>query len=148
MGHRSHFAGRARLAGRSRIGGRSHIGGKADGFARVHASAGTPSAVRIAMQYVGSRNPTRTRGPWCGDFMNLIEHRAQRPGIKSRRAVDWRHYGHGSAPVAGAIVVFRGHVGRVIQRLGDKVQVISGNYGHKVGIGVYNVRSAIAYRMP
>ena len=80
--------------------------------------------------------------------MNLVEHRAGRSGIASRRAADWRNYGHRSTPVPGSIAVFRGHVGRVIERIGNEVEVVSGNYGHRVGLGFYNIRSAIAYRMP
>ena len=115
----------------------------------VTAGSARPSkAVNVAMRYLGSGNPTGSKGPWCGDFMNFVEHKIGRKGIHSRMARNWANYGHRSGPVAGAIAVFRGHVGLVINRVGDRIKIISGNYSHRVAQGVYAIRSAIAFRMP
>lgn len=120
---------------------------------RAHASAiargaARGDAVSIAMRFLGSGNPTGTRGPWCGDFMNLLEHLSGRRGIASRMATAWASYGHASAPVRGAIAVFPSHVARVIAREGDRLEIISGNWSRRVGIGWVRLRSAVAFRMP
>ena len=45
--------------------------------------------VAIARSYLGRRNPTGTRGPWCRDFVNMVLRQA---GVTladtSRRAID------------------------------------------------------------
>lgn len=84
--------------------------------------------------------------------MNLVEHLAGRSGIRSRLAIDWARYGRPTAPVRGAIVVLRTragfHVAQVMDRVGDRLRIISGNWSHRVGIGWASLRSAVAFRMP
>ena len=105
-------------------------------------------AVGIAMRYLGSGNPTGTHRAWCGDFINMTERLAGRQGLASGGlASTWRGYGHASAPVRGAIAVMRGHVSRVVARFGDRVELISGNWSHRVSIHLARIRDVVAFRM-
>ncbi len=104
-------------------------------------------AVSIAMRYVGRGNPTGSHHAWCGDFVNMTERLAGRPGMASGAlASSWRSYGHASGPVRGAIAVMRGHVSRVIARVGGGVWLISGNWSHRVKIHFARLGQVLAFR--
>ena len=106
-------------------------------------------AVGIAMRYLGAGNPTGTHRAWCGDFVNMTERLAGRRGLASGGlASAWRTYGRASGPVRGAIAVMRGHVSRVVARLGDSVELISGNWSKRVAIHLARTRDIVAFRMP
>jgi uncharacterized protein (TIGR02594 family) len=104
-----------------------------------------------AEKFVGSRNPTGFRGPWCGAFMGMIAHRS---GVRLPtgylQAREWAKVGHRvSGPRIGSIAVMRHHVGIVagVDGRGNPI-LVSGNHGRRVGIGVYGARRVIAYVQP
>lgn len=110
------------------------------------------NAVAIAETYLGS-NPTGRASLWCADFANLVERQLGRAGTKSREALSFLHYGPRVVdPRPGDIVVLGrrggGHVGYLIKQTAAGPEIISGNHGHRVGIGVYNPHSVIAYVRP
>lgn len=115
----------------------------------------TASVLREAAKYMGG-NPTGRRSLWCADFANMVLKRTGHRAVASRRARDLIHAGRRiSRPVPGAIVILRrggrgsGHVGFVqgVDRNGNPI-VISGNHGHRVGVGVYSRSKVLAYVMP
>jgi hypothetical protein len=108
--------------------------------------AGQERLVSVALRHMGSRNFTGRRGPWCGFAMNAFAREAGMPTIGSGRAIDWRTYGRPSGARAGAIAVFRHHVGIVTGIIGNKLQIISGNHGGRVGVGLYSMSRVVAYR--
>ena len=104
-------------------------------------------AVSIAMRYVGRANPTGSHRAWCGDFVNMTERLAGRPGMASGAlASAWRSYGHASGPVRGAIAIMRGHVSRVIARVGNGVWLISGNWSNRVKVHFARLGQVLAFR--
>jgi uncharacterized protein (TIGR02594 family) len=115
------------------------------------ARGGGGSLLAVADRFVGSRNPTGYRGPWCGAFMGMV---ARRSGMRLPtgylQAREWAKAGRRiSGPRIGAIAVLRHHVGIVagIDRGGNPI-LVSGNHGRRVGIGVYGARRVIAYVQP
>lgn len=113
---------------------------------------GLSSPVRVAERYLGG-NPTGRASLWCADFMNLVERQVGRVGTGSRLAFSYLHYGHGvSDPRPGDIVVLGrhggGHVGYLVTMTAQGPEVISGNHGHRVAIGVYPRSRVVAYRRP
>jgi uncharacterized protein (TIGR02594 family) len=109
---------------------------------------GTARAVELAKQYLGG-NPTDHLTLWCADFVNFIEHKMGRPGTDSREAKSFLHYGHAvSDPKFGDIVVLNrsggGHVGYFLAGASRGPLIISGNHGHRVGIGVYPASRVLA----
>lgn len=105
----------------------------------------------LASRYVGSRNPTGFRGPWCGAFMAMVARRAGlRPPSGFLRASQWAHAGRRvSGPRVGAIAVLPHHVGIVagVDQSGNPI-LLSGNHGRRVGVGAYRARRVIAYVEP
>ena len=87
--------------------------------------------IGIASRYIGSRNTTRQRGPWCGHFLNLVLRQAGYRTMPSGLARDAVKLGPRlSYPVPGALVITRRHVEIA---LGDG-RSISGNWGGRVAI--------------
>lgn len=78
--------------------------------ARSNAS-GAP-LLAVASRYMGGRNPTGTRGPWCRDFVNHVVRKAGLPlADSSRRARDAVRLGpRVSHPRPGDLAVMRTHV--------------------------------------
>ena len=101
-----------------------------------------------AERYVGDRNPTGFRGAWCGAFMGMVARRsghAPPPGYLQARS--WAHAGRAIAgPAIGAVAVMRHHVGIVVGFSARGPILISGNHGHRVGVGVYSASGIIGYR--
>ncbi|WP_158811380.1 hypothetical protein, partial [Beijerinckia sp. L45] len=120
------------------------------GFARARvvdvASVGgvATDVVREALRWVGHGNMTGTRGPWCQDFDTFVLRRTGHQTIASRLARDAVYAGRPiSGPVPGAIMSMPHHTGFVVEVLSPgRVLVISGNHGHRVGLGVYSTRGA------
>jgi uncharacterized protein (TIGR02594 family) len=113
---------------------------------------GGSSVLAIARGYLGG-NPTGRRRLWCAYFMNLVERKAGRSGTGSGMARSYASYGRRvSNPRPGDIAVLRrksgGHVGYVMSTSGNKVTLISGNYGRKVGIGTYPRSRVVAFVRP
>ena len=119
-------------------------------FGTIGRHARGRDAVAIAMRYVGASNSTGSGGrPWCGDFVNMTERLAGRRGLLSGAlASTWRSYGHASAPMRGAIAVMRGHVSRVVAKIGSSVLLISGNWSHRVSVHLARLRDVLAFRTP
>lgn len=87
--------------------------------------------IAVATRYLGSRNPTRQRGPWCGHFVNLVLRQAGYRPMPGNRAIDGLRAGQRlSHAVPGALVIRRHHVEIA---LGDG-RSISGNWGGRVAI--------------
>jgi hypothetical protein len=105
--------------------------------------------VAIAARYLGARNPTGFRGPWCKAFANMVARQSGHYVQGSLRARDTGAMGQRVAgPVPGAYRVTRGHVSIVASVDGGSVTAISGNNGHgRVGYSHYAARGA-AYYMP
>ena len=100
-----------------------------------------------ARRFLGSRNPTGFHGAWCGAFMAMIARREGRSIPPSPLlARSWARAGRPSGPVVGAIAVMPHHVGVVAAVKPGKVLLVSGNHGHRVGVGWYAARRVIAYR--
>lgn len=112
-------------------------------------------AIEIAKRYLGT-NPTRLARLWCARFMGFIERKMDREGTGSDAARSYAEYAP-RVPLSqsrpGDIVVLErgargGHVGYLIKRRGDRLKLISGNHGGKVGIGWYPARRVIAVVRP
>jgi uncharacterized protein (TIGR02594 family) len=107
----------------------------------------TAELVARARHYLGT-NPTGWRHVWCGRFMAMIAPRAARRIGNPNLAKNWARLPH-TSPHIGAIAVLRrnggGHVGVVAGFRGHDPILISGNHGHRVGIGVYPAHRVIAY---
>lgn len=115
-------------------------------------SGAASSAVAVASRYLGG-NPTGHSSLWCADFANFVERQLGRAGTGSREALSFLHYGtrvHDPAP--GDVVVLGrrggGHVGFLVKMTAAGPEVISGNHGHRVGIGVYSASRVLAYVRP
>ena len=101
-----------------------------------------------ASRYIGLRNPTGTRGPWCSDFVNMI---ARRAGLAladtsrmARNAVRLGH--HVSDPRPGDLAVMRSHVTIVISRTGGVIAGLGGNQcGGRVCVSRYSAHRVLAY---
>ena len=65
-----------------------------------------------------------------------------------RLARRWAHAGPRTSAHPGAIMAMAHHVGVVLERVGRRVLLLSGNHSHKVGIGWYSIARAIAFIDP
>jgi hypothetical protein len=77
--------------------------------------------------------------------------RAGKPPLANRMAGAALSYGPRSVGRPGDLAVFMGrrgayHVGVVVASLGDRVEVVSGNWGHRVGRAFVSRRSLIFVR--
>lgn len=117
-------------------------------MARRAAAADRSGVVKTALRYLGSRNPTGIRTPWCAHFLNMVLRKSGHAAPATGYAPAYAGYGRRSGPSVGSIAVFRGHVGLVVGRSGSNLEILSGNYGHRVGIGPWPIARAIAFRTP
>lgn len=123
-----------------------------DGAEAQSGGGGGSRAVTVAKRYLGT-NPTRRGRRWCAEFMNMVERKVGRSGTGSAMAKSYANYGRRvSNPRPGDIAVLSrkggGHVGYVMSVQGNKVKLISGNHGRKVGIGTYPRSRVIAFVRP
>jgi hypothetical protein len=97
-----------------------------------------------AKRWLGRSNMTGSRGAWCADFTQWVLKRTGHSIVHSRLARDAVRAGRPlAAPVPGAIMSLPHHTGFVVSVLGHgRVLLVSGNYGHRVGLGVYSTRHA------
>lgn len=102
----------------------------------------------VAERYVGSRRFTVHARAWCADALNAWLAKAGYHGTGDGRAISFARYGRPTGPKIGAIAVQRHHVGIVIGMTARGPVLLSGNHGHRVGVGVYSARRIIAYREP
>ncbi len=62
-------------------------------------------------------------------------------------AIEWAGVGRPTTPHAGAIVVWRHHVGKIISIISaGRAIVLSGNDGHRVRTRERSIRGAVAFR--
>ena len=123
-----------------------------DGAGAQSGGGGGSGAVAVAKRYLGT-NPTKRSRRWCAEFMNMVERKMGRRGTGSAMAKSFASYGRRvSNPRPGDIAVLSrrggGHVGYVMSVQGNKVKLISGNHGRKVGIGTYPRSRVIAFVRP
>jgi len=114
-------------------------------------SAGSSVVAEIANRYVGAAKFTGLPGAWCADAASAWLRAAGKPPLASRMASAALSYGPRGSGVPGDLAVFMGrrgayHVGVVVASLGDRVEVVSGNWGHRVGRAVASRRSLIFVR--
>ncbi len=109
------------------------------------------NVLAVARHYLGARNPTGFRGPWCKAFVNLALRRAGRPASRSYRAIAALHDGaRVRAPRPGDLVVMRHHVAFFLRFGGRGVVALGGNQGrrHRVTVSSYPRRRVIAFVRP
>jgi uncharacterized protein (TIGR02594 family) len=105
-------------------------------------------------KYLGT-NPTNRRALWCAAFMNMVLNKLGYKGTRSDAARSFVDYGKRiPGPKIGAIAVLSrgpngGHVGVVsgVDKRGNPI-IVSGNHGHRVGIGTYPRSRVLAYVLP
>jgi uncharacterized protein (TIGR02594 family) len=105
-------------------------------------------------KYLGT-NPTNRRALWCAAFMNMVLNKLGYKGTHSDAARSFVDYGKRiPGPKIGAIAVLSrgpdgGHVGVVsgVDKRGNPI-IVSGNHGHRVGIGTYPRSRVLAYVLP
>ena len=107
--------------------------------------SGGSQLIRLAMEHLGD-NPTGWRHSWCGRFLAMtLEEAGHRGG--GNLAAGYADYGLPAKAQLGAIAVMPHHVGIVTAVGPDYVVLLSGNHGHKVGVGRYAKNKILAYRM-
>ena len=107
--------------------------------------SGGSQLIRLAMDHVGD-NPTGWSHNWCGRFLAMTLEEAGHTG-GGNLAAGYADYGLPAKAQVGAIAVMQHHVGIVTAVGPDYVVLVSGNHGHKVGVGRYASNKIIAYRM-
>ncbi len=112
----------------------------------AHSARG--NLIANASRYIGSRNPTGFRGPWCAAFLNMTLRQSGYRAGRSNRARDAIQLGSRiQGPVPGAIAVMRNHTGIVLGATNGKVTLLSGNYSGKVSISEYR-QTGIVFVQP
>ena len=107
--------------------------------------SGGSQLIRLAMEHLGD-NPTGWSHDWCGRFLAMtLEAAGHRGG--GNLAAGYADYGLPAKAQVGAIAVMPHHVGLVTAVGPGYVVLLSGNHGHKVGVGRYASNKIIAYRM-
>lgn len=100
-----------------------------------------------AMERYEGTNPTGWRRNWCSRYLGMILTGLGLPTSGSNTAISYARYGHPAVPAPGVIAVMPHHVGVVVKVLSnDKVELVSGNHSHAVGVGVYSMHKVIAWR--
>jgi hypothetical protein len=112
---------------------------------------GASALASEAARYVGSGKFTSLPGPWCADAVNAWLRGVGKPALGSRYAGAALSYGPRGSGSPGELAVFMGrrgayHVGVVVASLGDRVEVVSGNWSHRVGRAVVPRRSLVFVR--
>jgi len=105
-----------------------------------------------AERWVGSGKFTPFAGPWCADAASAWLSEAGKPPLANRMAASALSYGPRGNGAPGDLAVFVGrrgyayHVGVVVASLGAKVEIISGNWSHRVGRAILPRRGLIFVR--
>ena len=107
--------------------------------------------VAEALSTLGSGKFTPYAGPWCADAVNAWLQHVGKPPLDSRYAGAALSYGPRGSGSPGELAVFMGrrgayHVGVVVADLGDRVEVVSGNWSHRVGRAVISRRALVFVR--
>lgn len=105
-----------------------------------------------ATRFLGMGNVTGTVGPWCADFVSFVLRREGRRPLQNRMAAAGLSYGPPTAnPKRGDIVVMNTrhgrahHVGFFLGWTKGGVQIVSGNWSHRVAVSVISRRSVTAF---
>ena len=124
---------------------------EAPGIAVQAAWGGGARLVAEAARWVGSGKFTHLPGPWCADAVSAWLQHVGKPPLDSRYAGAALSYGPRGSGSPGELAVFMGrrgayHVGVVVADLGDRVEVVSGNWSHRVGRAVISRRALVFVR--
>jgi uncharacterized protein (TIGR02594 family) len=121
--------------------------------ARVAWRSGS-ALVAEALRFDGAGKFTRLPGPWCADAVSFWLTRIGKRPLPNRMAVSALAYGpHVADPQPGDLAVLRGarewagHVGVVVAAHGDAIEIISGNWSHRVARSIVSRRSVVAFVM-
>jgi surface antigen len=107
--------------------------------------------VNEVARYVGSGKFTALPGAWCADAVNVWLQATGRPSLGSRMAGAALSYGPRSSGAPGDLVVmatrrsYAGHVGIVAAVRGNEIEIISGNWGHRVARSIILRRQVTAF---
>jgi hypothetical protein len=114
---------------------------------RATAYEGGSNVLAVASHFVGSRNPTGFRGPWCKAFVNMVARETGHPANASLRAVDALHMGYRvRSPRPGDVAVMRSHTTFFAGYGGRGFLGLGGNQGHhRVTVSSYPLRRVIAW---
>jgi hypothetical protein len=108
--------------------------------------------VNEAARYVGSGKFTALPGAWCADAVNVWLRAIGKPPLASRMAGAALSYGPRGSGAPGDLAVFMGrrgyayHVGVVVADLGSEVEIVSGNWSHRVARAVLSRRGLVFVR--
>jgi len=107
--------------------------------ARTHRSAADTDLVRIAKRYLGRRNPTGFRGPWCKAFLNMVLEQGGYRTDRSLLARDAIRLGKRlSGPRIGAVAMRPHHVTIVAAIHERTISGLGGNQaGGRVALSTY-----------
>ena len=105
-----------------------------------------------------SWNPQNDETAWCSAFVNWVMIKAGYAGTNSAQATSWADWGKKlDEPAYGSIGVidwdgsgpgWQGHVGFVVGKNGNFVQMLGGNQGDSVKVSGYNKTKFIAFVVP
>ena len=94
--------------------------------------------VAVAAIYVGQSKFTPFAGPWCADAVSVWLRSVGKPPLANRMAASALAYGPRGSGAPGELAViatrrgYAGHVGIVVAVHGNSVDIVSGNWGHRV----------------
>jgi hypothetical protein len=119
-------------------------------LALLPAPALANNLIGLMTRDLGDHRPHGCPSRWCACYLDRMLEQAGFSPLDSYRARDFAGYGKKAKPMTvGAIMVMAHHVGVVAGQCSDgRVKLISGNHGHKVGLGCYSPGKAIAWRLP
>jgi uncharacterized protein (TIGR02594 family) len=92
--------------------------------------------------------------PWCASFVNWVMQKAGYQGTNSALALSWQSWGKKlTKPAYGSIAVFswgggKGHVGFVVGKSGNNIQVLGGNQSNQVNVTSFGTSQVVAYVVP
>ena len=120
---------------------------------RAETPSGGAVVVAEAERWLGARNPTGKRGPWCAHFASYVLERTGRRPLANGLASSALSYGRRlKEPKVGALAVvttrigYAAHVGFVAGVNADgSIDLISGNWGRRVSDAPVQRRSVVAF---
>jgi hypothetical protein len=123
----------------------------APAIAAEAAWGGTSALVGEAERYVGAGKFTGLPGAWCADAVSAWLRATGRPPLANRMAASALSYGVPGSGSPGDLAVFVGrhgyayHVGIVVASYSGEVEIVSGNWGHRVARAIVS-RGALVFR--